>query len=146
MGCNEFSQYGQGEYVGRARLEHVPSYRLRVDDELEFVYRLTREETTHPYEINVGDEIRIESFADPNLDRTLIVQPDGTVTLRLLGQVRATRHTVSDLRNALEDLYKQFYKVPSITVTPIKVNTKLEISARWSIAAPALADKVDEPA
>jgi polysaccharide export outer membrane protein len=126
VGCNEFSQYAQGEYVGRARLEHVPSYRLRVDDELEFVYRLTREETTHPYEINVGDEIRIESFADPNLDRTLIVQPDGTVTLRLLGQVRATRHTVSDLRNALEDLYKQFYKVPSITVTPIKVNTKLE--------------------
>ena len=60
-----------------------------LDDELEFVYRLTREETTHPYEINVGDEIRIESFADPNLDRTLIVQPDGTVgTLRLLGQIR----------------------------------------------------------
>lgn len=69
----EFHQYGQGEYVGRARLEHVPQYRLRVDDELEFVYRLTREETSKPYEINVGDEIRIESFADPNLDRTLIV-------------------------------------------------------------------------
>jgi polysaccharide export outer membrane protein len=126
VGCESFTQYAQGEYVGRARTEHVPQYRLRVDDELELVYRLTREETTHPYEINVGDEIRIESFADPNLDRTLIVQPDGTVTMRLLGQVRATRHTVAELRDRLEESYKKFYKVPSITVTPIKVNTKLE--------------------
>jgi polysaccharide export outer membrane protein len=124
-GC-EFNQYRQGEYVGRSRLEHVPQYRLRVDDELEFVYRLTREETSRPYEINVGDEIRIESFADPNLDRTLIVQPDGTVTMRLLGQVRATRHTVAELRDRLEDAYQKYYKIPSITVTPIKVNTKLE--------------------
>jgi polysaccharide biosynthesis/export protein len=126
VGPGEFHQYGQGEYAGRARLEHVPQYRLRVDDQLEFVYRLTREETAQPYQINVGDEIRIESFADPNLDRTLIVQPDGTVTLRLLGQVRATRHTVTQLRDHLEDLYTKYYKVPSITVTPIKVNTKLE--------------------
>ena len=31
----------QGEYVGPAREPHVPEYQLRVDDELEFVYRLT---------------------------------------------------------------------------------------------------------
>lgn len=121
-----FDVWGQGEYVGRARLEHVPSYRLRVDDEIEFVYRLTRNETTKPYEINVGDEIRVESITDKELDRTLIVQPDGTITLRLLGQVRATKRSVTQLRDELEEAYKKFYKVPAINVTPIKVNTKLE--------------------
>lgn len=118
--------YAQGEYLGHDRLPHVPEYRLRVDDELELVYRLTRMETSTPYKLNVGDEIRVESFTDEALKRDLIVQPDGTITLRLLGQVRATGRTVPQLRDALEELYTKYYKIPEITVTPLKVNTKLE--------------------
>jgi polysaccharide biosynthesis/export protein len=118
--------YAQGEYVGHARLAHVPQYRLRVDDQLDMVYRLTREETSTPYRLNVGDEVRVESFTDAELNRDLILQPDGTITLRLLGQVRATGRTVTQLRDSLEELYKKYYKIPSITVTPLKVNTKLE--------------------
>lgn len=118
--------YAQGEYVGHARLAHVPEYRLRVDDQLDMTYRLTREETSTPYKLNVGDEIRVESFTDPELNRELILQPDGTITLRLLGQVHATGRTVTQLRDALDELYTKYYKVPAITVTPLKVNTKLE--------------------
>jgi polysaccharide export outer membrane protein len=122
----EFQKYAQGEYVGRSRLPHVPEYRLRVDDQLDFIYRLTREETREPYELNVGDEIRVESFTDKLLDRTLVIQPDGTITLPLLGQVRAGHHTVADLRSELEEQFKKYYKVPSIIVTPIKMNTQLD--------------------
>jgi hypothetical protein len=118
--------YAQGEYVGHERTAHVPEYRLRVDDQLDLIYRLTREETAKPYKLNVGDEIRIESFTDSELNRDLILQPDGTITLRLLGQVHATGRTVTQLRDALEESYKKYYKVPAITVTPLKVNTKLE--------------------
>src|SRR5688572_22859042 len=53
--------FAHGEYIGPHRTEHVPEYRLRVDDQLQFVYRLTREETNTPYELNVGDEIKVES-------------------------------------------------------------------------------------
>jgi polysaccharide export outer membrane protein len=74
----------------------------------------------------VGDEIRVESFTDEALNRDLMLQPDGTITLRLLGQVHATGRTVAQLRDELEKLYLQYYKVPAITVTPLKVNTKLE--------------------
>jgi polysaccharide biosynthesis/export protein len=122
----DWQAYAQGEYVGHARLEHVPEYRLRVDDQLDMTYRLTREETPDPYKLNVGDEIRVESFTDPELNRDLLIQPDGTITLRLLGQVHATNRTVTQLRDTLDELYKKYYKVPSITVTPLKVNTKLE--------------------
>ncbi|MBN2474891.1 MAG: polysaccharide biosynthesis/export family protein [Pirellulales bacterium] len=118
--------FAQGEYVGHDRLAHVPEYRLRVDDELDLVYRLTREETAKPYRLNVGDEIRVESFSDSKLDRELIIQPDGTITLRLLGQIHATGRTVPQLRDALEKAYKKYYKLPAITVTPLKMNTKLE--------------------
>lgn len=119
--------FAQGEYVGPARLQHVPEYRLRVDDQLQFVYRLTRIESKTPYELEVGDEIRVESLTDPTLDRQqLVIQPDGSITLRLLGQVRAANRTTEQLRELLETEYKRFYHVPAITVTPIKVNTRLE--------------------
>lgn len=123
----DWQRYAQGEYVGHARLAHVNNYRLRVDDELEFIFRLTRKVNPQPYELNVGDEIRIESVTDALLDRDLIIQPDGAITLRLLGQVRAAGRTVAGLRGELEERYKEYYKHgPSITVTPLRVNTLLE--------------------
>jgi polysaccharide export outer membrane protein len=126
MKPSPFQSYGQGEYVGHQRLAHVPEYRLRVDDQIAFLFRLTREETDKPYLINVGDEFQVESFTDNNLNRNLLVQPDGTVTLRLLGQVKATKLTVAKLRDKIEELYTKYYKVPAITLTPVRVNTKLE--------------------
>jgi len=118
--------FAQGEYVGHERTAHVPEYRLRVDDQLDMIFRVTREQTSTPYKLNVGDEIRVESFSDPDLNRELILQPDGTITLRLLGQVRAAGLTVQQLRDQLEEQYKKLYKIPAITVIPLRVNTKLE--------------------
>ncbi len=137
----DWQSYAQGEYVGHARTPHVPEYRLRVDDQIAFVFRLTREETSTPYELQVGDVVRVESLtgdtapsasasdnsgSGDRIFRELEVQPDGTITLPLLGQVRAARMTVDGLREHLEELYKKYYKVPAITVTPIKVNTRLQ--------------------
>lgn len=122
----DWQYYAQGEYVGAARTPHVWEYRLRVDDLLDIVYRVTRNEQKTPYLLNVGDEIRVESFADPALSRDLIIQPDGSITLRLLGQVRAAEHTVAQLTEKLDDLYAKYYREPSITVTPLRVNTRLE--------------------
>jgi polysaccharide export outer membrane protein len=119
--------FAQGEYVGPHRTPHVPEYRLRVDDQLDFVYRLTREQSNHPYELNVGDVIRVESLTDKNIDREeLVIQPDGSITLRLLGQVPAARRTITELTLELEKRYTQYYRMPSITVTPRQVNTRLE--------------------
>jgi len=118
--------FAQGEYIGPARIAHVPEYRLRVDDTLEFIYRQTRNATSKPYKFNVGDVLRIESFTDNNLDRQVTIQTDGTIPLRLLGQVRATGRTVEELRAHLEKSYKKFFKVrPEITVTPVEINTKM---------------------
>ncbi len=136
-----WQSYAQGEYVGHARTPHVDEYRIRVDDQIAFVFRLTREETAAPYELQVGDKIRVESLtgdAGPvgaekdatgsgdRIFRELEVQPDGTITLPLLGQIRAARMTIDGLRQHLEERYEQYYKVPAITVTPITVNTRLQ--------------------
>lgn len=135
-GYINWQAYAQGEYVGHDRLPHVHQYRIRVDDQIAFVFRLTREEMARPYELQVGDQIRVESLTDDdgngngqprdNLRRDLIVQPDGTISLPLLGQVRAARMTIDGLRQHLEQRYKKFYKVPAITVTPLVINTRLQ--------------------
>ena len=130
--------YAQGEYVGHARTAHVPEYRIRVDDKVSFVFRLTRESHDGPYALQVGDTIRVESLTgdaagggsadggQDNIRRELIIQPDGTISLPLLGQGRAAHLTVDALRLQLEERYKKFYKVPAITVTPILFNTRLQ--------------------
>jgi polysaccharide biosynthesis/export protein len=126
MGPIDWQAYAQGEYVGHWREPHVPIYRLRVDDQLECVYRITRDVQSEPYRLNVGDVIQVDSFTDSNLNKELVIQPDGTVTLRLLGEVRAATMTVQELRQKLDEAYSKYYKLPSITVTPLKVNTKLD--------------------
>jgi polysaccharide export outer membrane protein len=121
-----FQEWAQGEYVGRARIAHVPTYRLRVDDQMEFVFRVTRNEIARPYKLNVGDEVMIESTNEADLRRTLVVLPDGTLTLPLLGSVRAAQMSVHELREDLNKRYEKYYNTPAITITPIKVDTQLE--------------------
>src|SRR5262245_14804072 len=102
--------FAQGEYIGPARQPHVPEYRLRVDDEVEFVYRLSREAQSHNYELEVGDVIRVESHIDAALTREVTVQPDGTVDLLYLSPVRVVRRPVEEIAKDLNERYAKFYK------------------------------------
>ncbi len=129
-----FEQYAYGEYLGPHRTPHVPEYRLRVNDELEFVYLRTREKSLEPYQLYVGDQIRISSTIDPSLDQPgsssqvpgLTVRSDGMVSLSLIGQVRAAGKTVEDLQRELNDRYVKFVKNPAIVVQVIQGNTPLQ--------------------
>lgn len=116
----------QGEFIGPARLPQVPEYRLRADDVLEIVFRIRGEKLTRPYTLNVGDVVRIESLTSPIIEREVLIQPDGTLTARQLGQVPAAGRTIEELRSDLERRYRTFINEPSITVSPIKLNTTLD--------------------
>ena len=79
----------------RRESAHVPEYHLRVDDIVRCVYGLTGSASPRPYELTVGDVIKIESMNSPNLNREALIQPDGTITVPLLGQVSAAGRTLS---------------------------------------------------
>ena len=115
--------FAQGEYVGPSRLAHVPEYRLRVDDIIEFVYRLDGKPSSQPYKLEVGDQLRIASLVAEELNRDVIIQPDGQITLSVLGQVRAAGRTLDDLRSDLEKQYAAHVNRPNISITPLKVNS-----------------------
>ncbi|MBT6153906.1 MAG: polysaccharide biosynthesis/export family protein [Planctomycetaceae bacterium] len=118
--------FAQGEYIGPARSPHLPEYRLRVDDTIEFVYRLTGKVTAQPYRLNVNDELQIESLTIEGFDRTVIIQPDGTITLARIGQIAAAGRSVKELREALNQAYSKHLRDPNFVVTPLKSNSKLE--------------------
>lgn len=138
----DWQRYAQGEYVGHARAAHVPEYRLRVDDNLSMRYLRSREVLSRPYQLEVGDRVRVESLtagssptandstpagsSQDDLSREVVVQPDGMVTLPLVGRVPAAGRQIVALQEDLEQRYKEFYNVPAITVTPVQVNTRLE--------------------
>jgi len=120
--------FAQGEYIGPARLAHVPVYRLRVDDQVAFVYRLSGQVSGQPYRLNVRDRIQVQSMTVPEvINREVIVQPDGTITLPLLGQVRAAGSTLEELSKQLDNHFqKADIKDPRITVTPLDMNSNLQ--------------------
>ncbi len=123
-----FSAYGPGGYAGPARLAHLSVYRLRPGDQFQVFYLITRRQEEGSYRLTPGDEVMIESIADEELSRGSIerglgVQPDGSITLRLLGQVHAAGLSASQLRKVLNTMYKKYYDDPQIDVTPVKFNT-----------------------
>jgi len=120
--------FAQGEYVGPHRTPHVPEYRLRVGDQVEFVYRLTREASLQPYQLMVGDEIEVTtSGGDTELNQpSVIILSDGTISLRLIGRVVAAGKTIDQLQTELNERYQQYVKQPAIVVRGIKTDTQLQ--------------------
>jgi Periplasmic protein involved in polysaccharide export len=125
-GPTPWQSFGQGEYIGPARSQHVPDYQLRVDDELEFVYRFTCEELGREYQLEVGDVLRVESAIDAALTREVTVQPDGTVDLLYLGPVRVVRHTTGETIKDLNQRYTKFYKVTDVNITRVRTQARLD--------------------
>jgi polysaccharide export outer membrane protein len=139
--------FAQGEYIGPERLVHVPQYILRVDDKIDFVYRITAVPSRDAYKFNVGDSLRIESLTEDALGRTVIIQPDGNITVHLLGQFRAAGRTIEAIRGDLQEQYKKFVKDPEITVTPLVMNTTLTelrntVDSRYGIGGQTLTTTV----
>ena len=125
-GSVPWEAFGFGEYIGPHRAPHVGEYRLRVDDELEFVYLLTREKSMEPYQLYVGDVIQISSAIDSSLSQEdLTVLSDGTISLSLIGRIRVAGKTVSDLQRELNDRYTKYVKNPAIVVQVTESDTPL---------------------
>ncbi len=119
--------FAYGEYIGPHRTPHMTEYRLRVADQLEFVYILTREKSPEAYRFYVGDTISISSAIDSSINvPTIAIQNDGAVSLTLIGQVRVAGKTVDDLQRELNERYSKYFQNPSIVVQVIQGDTPLQ--------------------
>jgi polysaccharide export outer membrane protein len=109
--------------VGPSRSEHVSSYYLRVNDLLTLTYINSRQKLGDRYRLGIGDRLLIESSVDESLRREVEIQPDGEITLPIVGEVMAAGKTVKELREDLVEVFKEAQREPQITVTPILINS-----------------------
>jgi len=133
----------KAKYVGHERL--APRARNTASASttlIDTVYRLTREEPPSRTSSTWATRSGWNRSPMRSLNRDLILQPDGTITLRLLGQVHATGRTVPQLRDAIEERYLKYYKIPPSPLRPLKVNTSWTTCGRRSTAGRASAGRV----
>ena len=68
------------------------------------------------YVIGAGDSLNINVWKEPTLSGTVKVRPDGYVTLPLINEVQVLGQTTGQLRNILEDKYREFTTDPFVTI------------------------------
>src|SRR6185437_3741951 len=54
----------------------------------------------------------------PEFDQTLIVQPDGFISLREVGDIHVAGLTLPQVENAVKEKYRSILKEPVVSVTP----------------------------
>ena len=126
-----WENYSYGEYIGPARTPHVPTYRLRVDDQIEFVFQISRDNFGQGYRLSPGDVVRVTAPVDEKLNQStrsdgVVIMPDGTISLDLLGSVLAAGKTIQELKAELDHAYAPYYNsAPRVNVTGVTIGTKL---------------------
>jgi polysaccharide export outer membrane protein len=68
------------------------------------------------YHIGVEDELQISVWHEPELSTSVVVRPDGMITLPLLNDVKAAGLKTEELQLLLTDKLKGFVNEPQVTV------------------------------
>jgi polysaccharide biosynthesis/export protein len=96
-----------------------------------------RDPRNQPYVIGVGDRLRINVWKDPELSTEAFVRPDGTVTMPLIGDIRAKGRTPADLTKEIKQRLDRFVKDPLITVAVTEVNS-YQFTVTGNVAQPGV--------
>ncbi|MHB8836110.1 MAG: polysaccharide biosynthesis/export family protein [Candidatus Methylomirabilia bacterium] len=81
------------------------------------------------HELGPRDLIQIKVYQQPDLTQEIRIDDDGTVTLPLVGQVRASGLTVEAFARTLTERYREYLLNPEITVFVKEYNKReIEIS------------------
>jgi polysaccharide biosynthesis/export protein len=76
------------------------------------------------YIIAPGDQLQVEVWQSPDQTRTLVVRPDGMITLPLVNDVPASGDTVPQFQARLTEKLKQFLKDPRVSITVLTFSDK----------------------
>jgi protein involved in polysaccharide export with SLBB domain len=89
------------------------------------------------YKIAPGDELDIKFLYNPELNETVIVRPDGMISLLFIDEIKAAGLRPSDLDKQLTDLYSQELRKPVLTVI-VRSFTRQRIYVGGEVNTPGL--------
>ncbi len=68
------------------------------------------------YRLQPGDVIEVSVWKEPDLQRDVLIRPDGGFTFPLAGEVEARDRSVEEVRATLADRLKRYVPTPVVTV------------------------------
>ena len=78
------------------------------------------------YILQPSDVIRVSIFLEPDLEKSVRIEADGTVTLPLIKKVKVANLSISDAQELITQLYNRDYLVdPQISVLVVSFSPKL---------------------
>ncbi len=69
------------------------------------------------YVLGISDELEVNVWKNPDLSAKMVIRPDGTVTMPLIGDMRAAGKTPSQLKSEIEKRIQDFVKLEGTAVT-----------------------------
>ncbi|WP_284164859.1 polysaccharide biosynthesis/export family protein [Frigidibacter sp. SD6-1] len=90
------------------------------------------------YRIQSGDVLNMEILEDPSLNRNLLVLPDGTVSLPLVGAIKASGQSIDSMRSSISAaLASKFAAPPTVFLSVGQLNptTQAVANAAAGLAA-----------
>ncbi|MGH7812725.1 MAG: polysaccharide biosynthesis/export family protein [Candidatus Binataceae bacterium] len=73
-------------------------------------------ESSAPYIIGRDDQIEIIVWMQPQLSGNVVVAPDGTITMPLIGRIQAAGRTPDQLKDDLQGRYSRYLHQANVTV------------------------------
>ena len=74
------------------------------------------------YRINAGDQLEVSVWKEVDLQRTVLIRPDGRFSFPLTGEVQASGRTPDEIRKDIEGRLKAYIPEAVVTVTVTGVN------------------------
>ena len=76
-----------------------------------------------PYRVKAGDQLEISVWRESELQREVLVRPDGGFSFPLAGEVSATGKSVGQLQNEITRKLTKFIPEPVVTVSVQEVTS-----------------------
>ncbi len=105
--------------------EGVKHYKLNAGDVLEVMYHIDLIQLKDRYRIGVEDEVSVEFQYNPGLNRTVIVRPDGMITLPMKGDFEVGGETPERAAEIIAEGYSDTIREPVVTLTVNKFSSKI---------------------
>jgi polysaccharide export outer membrane protein len=118
------AQHQLGYSGDRYDAELLTGYLISPGDQIELTYHVDVKKQDK-YNIAIGDQIRVEFFYYPQLDRTLNVRPDGRITLPNVGDIDAAGITPMGLADKIAKVYGNQLREPTATVSLIRYGERI---------------------
>jgi hypothetical protein len=92
---------------------------------------------TEPYRIGIQDVLAITVLKESDLSRSVVVRPEGTISLPLVGDVRVVGLTPQRLMELITEQLKPFISLPQVIVTVQEIGAKKPSDPRkWRMLPP----------